>query len=79
MPVRQGKCIDFGACALADKRELIQIPDGAEFVCPECGRALQEVRGKSQAWLQPEIEAAAELRATLMSLLLAKASGESAK
>ena len=39
----------------------------------------QEVRGKSQAWLQPEIEAAAELRATLMSLLLAKASGESAK
>jgi light-regulated signal transduction histidine kinase (bacteriophytochrome) len=33
----------------------------------------QEVRGKSQAWLQPEIEAAAELRATLMSLLLTKA------
>jgi light-regulated signal transduction histidine kinase (bacteriophytochrome) len=30
----------------------------------------QKVRGKSQAWLQPEIEAAAELRATLMSLLL---------
>ena len=29
-----------------------------------------EVRGKSQPWLQPEIEAAAELRATLMSLLL---------
>ena len=32
----------------------------------------QEVRVKSQAWLQPEMEAAAELRATLMSLLLTK-------
>ncbi len=34
----------------------------------------EEVRGKSQSWLQPEIEAAAELRATLMSLLLANRS-----
>ena len=32
----------------------------------------QEVRGKSEAWTQPEIEAAAELRATIMSLLLAQ-------
>ncbi|HEY1987232.1 MAG TPA: GAF domain-containing protein [Terracidiphilus sp.] len=39
----------------------------------------QEVRGKSEAWQQSEIEAAAELRATLMSLLLAdeKAAGHS--
>ena len=34
----------------------------------------QEVYGKSQPWLQTEIEAAAELRATLMSLLLEKSS-----
>jgi light-regulated signal transduction histidine kinase (bacteriophytochrome) len=33
----------------------------------------EEVRGKSTAWLQHEIEAAAELRATLMSLLLSTA------
>jgi len=33
----------------------------------------EEVRGKSMAWLQHEIEAAAELRATLMSLLLSTA------
>jgi two-component system, chemotaxis family, sensor kinase Cph1 len=32
----------------------------------------QEVRGKSEAWLRPEIEAALELRSTLMSLLLAQ-------
>jgi chemotaxis family two-component system sensor kinase Cph1 len=32
----------------------------------------QDVRGRSQAWLPPEIEAAAEIRATLMSLLLAR-------
>ena len=35
----------------------------------------QEVRGKSQAWPQTEIEAAAELRATMMSLLLEKSTG----
>ena len=34
----------------------------------------QEVHGKSEAWSQSEIEAAAELRATLMSLLLSKPS-----
>jgi light-regulated signal transduction histidine kinase (bacteriophytochrome) len=34
----------------------------------------QEVYGKSQPWLQTEIDAAAELRATLMSLLLEKSS-----
>jgi phosphate transport system substrate-binding protein len=44
LPIRKGKCTDFGACSLADKQELIQVPDGAEFVCPECGRALAEVR-----------------------------------
>lgn len=32
----------------------------------------EEVRGKSQVWTQSEIEAAVELRATLMSLLLSK-------
>jgi len=36
----------------------------------------QEVRGKSEAWTQPEIEAAAELRATLMSLLLSAPSDD---
>lgn len=34
----------------------------------------QEVHGKSQPWLQTEIDAAAELRATMMSLLLEKSS-----
>jgi light-regulated signal transduction histidine kinase (bacteriophytochrome) len=33
----------------------------------------EEVRGKSMEWQQQEIEAAAELRATLMSLLLSSA------
>jgi chemotaxis family two-component system sensor kinase Cph1 len=37
----------------------------------------EEVRGKSQAWTPAEIEAAAELRSTLMSLLLSKDAGAS--
>src|SRR5271156_6450376 len=48
LPIRQGRCIDFGSCTLADKKEVIQIPDGTEFVCPECGRGLQEIRAESK-------------------------------
>jgi phosphate transport system substrate-binding protein len=48
LPIRQGRCIDFGGCTLADKKEVIQIPDGSEFVCPECGRGLQEIRPESK-------------------------------
>jgi hypothetical protein len=50
MPARTGKCINFGGCGKADANEVLTIPDGAEFVCPECERALVATgggRGKS--------------------------------
>jgi phosphate transport system substrate-binding protein len=65
LPIRRGKCTDFGACTLADKRELIQVPDGAEFVCPECGRALSEVKPESSGGARWKI-----LAALLVLLLL---------
>jgi phosphate transport system substrate-binding protein len=40
---RQGKCTNFGNCEKADKREIIPVPQGADFSCPECGRDLTEV------------------------------------
>ncbi len=42
MPVRRGKCINFGNCDKADSRAIIEVPEGAEFVCPDpdCGKAL---------------------------------------
>ncbi len=42
--MKQGICTNFGNCAKADDsdrlKHLIQIPDGADFVCPQCGAPL---------------------------------------
>lgn len=46
MPQRQGKCINFGLCTMADSREAITLPEGEDFSCPECGKMLSEVEGK---------------------------------
>ncbi len=37
MPARRGLCPNYGNCPTrADTRELIEIPEGKEFVCPDC-------------------------------------------
>jgi phosphate transport system substrate-binding protein len=41
MPMRRGRCINFGLCNRADSREIIEVPEGGEPVCPECQKALQ--------------------------------------
>jgi phosphate transport system substrate-binding protein len=41
--IRKGKCTNFGNCMNADSRKLIDVPDGADFVCPECARPLNPV------------------------------------
>ena len=43
MPVRKGKCINFGLCPKADSREIITVNDGEEFSCPfpDCRKPLQ--------------------------------------
>jgi hypothetical protein len=46
MPQRQGKCINFGLCTMADSREAITLPEGEDFSCPECGKMLSELEGK---------------------------------
>lgn len=42
--MKQGICTNFGNCTKADDpdrlKHLIQIPDGAELVCPQCGAPL---------------------------------------
>jgi phosphate transport system substrate-binding protein len=40
MPLRYGKCINYGLCAKADTREAQNIADGADFVRQECKRPL---------------------------------------
>ena len=37
---KSGKCSNFGNCSLADARTPIEVPNGMDFVCTECGKAL---------------------------------------
>jgi len=48
MASQQGICINFGGCSKADKHEIVNIPQGADLVCPECGSRLK-VRQASSA------------------------------
>lgn len=46
--MRKGVCTNFGNCKVADSKQIIQIPQGADFLCPACTRHLTEVNGKKQ-------------------------------
>jgi hypothetical protein len=42
MAITVGRCFNFDLCVTAERRVDIEVPDGAPFVCPECGHALGE-------------------------------------
>ena len=42
MPARNGQCINLGLCHKADSKELLAIPEGKDFFCPECGKPLRQ-------------------------------------
>lgn len=42
MAMRYGKCTNFGNCSIADGGQAAEVPEAANFVCPECGRQLIE-------------------------------------
>ena len=44
---RTGKCLNYAGCLLAYRNEIVTIPDGAPFVCPECGLPLVEAGGRT--------------------------------
>jgi phosphate transport system substrate-binding protein len=44
MADRTGLCTNVGNCPKADRGEKIQLPVGAQFICPECNRELAEAR-----------------------------------
>jgi phosphate transport system substrate-binding protein len=45
MPTRRGKCVNFGLCNRADSREVMQVAEGADPICPECQKPLQLEKG----------------------------------
>ena len=42
MQARTGQCLNLGLCHKADSKELLTIPQGQDFVCPECGKPLRQ-------------------------------------
>jgi phosphate transport system substrate-binding protein len=44
--IRQGRCTNFGNCGAADRKQIVEIADGADFVCSECGRQLTDMGRK---------------------------------
>ena len=42
MENRRGKCINFGECAKADRKEIIELGFTEDFECPECQKELIE-------------------------------------
>ncbi len=37
---KSGHCSNFGNCSLADARTVVEVPNGMDFVCTECGKPL---------------------------------------
>ena len=37
---KSGNCSNFGNCSVADTRAIVEVPNGMDFVCNECGKPL---------------------------------------
>src|SRR5260370_19079619 len=46
MVQRKGRCTNFGNCSAADSKQIVEIPETADFVCPSCSKQLAEVGGR---------------------------------
>jgi hypothetical protein len=49
LTAKSGKCSNFGNCSLADARTTIEVPNGMDFVCTECGKPLLLIDAGPQA------------------------------
>lgn len=41
---KKGRCLNIGNCSKANTKEIIEVGIGEDFVCPECGGQLVEVK-----------------------------------
>lgn len=70
MAIRQGRCTNFGNCTNADRKQVIPVPDGSDFVCPECSRQLTEI-GRTSSGTSPLVLLLGGLLLLLLLIALA--------
>ncbi|GEM_PF-2992798 len=49
--LRKGQCVNYGDCSKAGSQEIIEIYEGEDFKCPECGKHLVAAKKKKFPWL----------------------------
>ena len=58
---RNGRCVNFGNCTIANQKQTIVMPSGLELKCPECGRSLAEVASTKPSMAGPVVAFAVAL------------------
>lgn len=53
MATRKGRCTNYDGCSKADKDEILEIDELDDFVCPECGHELEEIRTSKKKGINP--------------------------
>ena len=48
--IKRGQCINFGNCSKANSKEILEVKVGEDFICPECGGSLVEVKDSPFPW-----------------------------
>ncbi len=50
--IKKYRCLNFGNCEKAGKKEVFEIPEGGEMKCPECGsEMIQEVKSSGKGMI----------------------------
>ena len=75
MVQRKGRCTNFGNCTVADNKQIVEVPETADFKCPSCSRQLAEVGGRRSSSLVPVVIALGLVSMVAAFLLLHKQRG----
>ena len=68
MVQRKGSCTNFGNCTVADSKQIVEVPETANFICPTCSKQLAEVGGRGSRPVVPIVITLAVVVAALLLL-----------
>ncbi len=68
--IKKYRCLNFGHCDKAGKKEQFEIPEGGEMKCPECGsEMIQEVKSSNGMMIAIIVAAVVALAVAAVALL----------